>query len=300
MPSVQTSTTLDKVSLTWRRWWNGGLRMPLSAPAPALGSRTSPVTAAYSRPTEVPPVMSVTELSPTDPLPEGEGWVSAAGLAAAGAELDAFLAWDAAQMVRDHGREGRPDVVATFGLHRYSGTSPNSWAPTSRSGAGASWSCCCRAPPGRTWATRASVNRPAREASPCPPGTGRAAACSTRWPRRTPAPPARAPARRSGWPNPPRPPPVDGPSRAPGACPSSNDPPAITHGMCRKINSEWDPRRVTDGSQIPHLSQELSVEPLERVISLALNSRPSRGSSSRMPSCVTHCTSLAVSCPETL
>ena len=65
-------------------------------------------------------MMSVTELSPMDPLPDGEGWVSAAGLAAAGAELDSFLAWDEAQILRDHGREGRPDVVATFGLHRYS------------------------------------------------------------------------------------------------------------------------------------------------------------------------------------
>lgn len=65
-------------------------------------------------------MISVTELSLADPLPEGEGWVSAAGLAAAGAELDAFLAWDEAQILRDHGRKGRPDVVAAFGLHRYS------------------------------------------------------------------------------------------------------------------------------------------------------------------------------------
>ncbi|BBC31984.1 uncharacterized protein SGFS_032780 [Streptomyces graminofaciens] len=94
--------------------------MPLSAPAPAPSSRTSPVTAAYARLTEALPVMSVTEFSPTDPLPEGDGWVSAAGLAAGGAELDAFLAWDEAQIERDHGQKGRPDVVAAFGLHRYS------------------------------------------------------------------------------------------------------------------------------------------------------------------------------------
>ncbi|MGW0710155.1 (2Fe-2S)-binding protein [Streptomyces sp. NPDC002643] len=94
--------------------------MPPSAPAPAPGSRTSPLASAYSRLTEALPVMSVTELSLTDPLPKGEGWVSAAGLAEAGAELDAFLAWDEAQMLRDYGRQGRPDVVATFGLHRYS------------------------------------------------------------------------------------------------------------------------------------------------------------------------------------
>ncbi|MDX3692226.1 (2Fe-2S)-binding protein [Streptomyces europaeiscabiei] len=78
------------------------------------------MTAAYTRLTEVLPMVSVTELSPTDPLPEGEGWVCAAGLAAAGAELDAFLAWDETQILRDYGREGRPDVVAAFGLHRYS------------------------------------------------------------------------------------------------------------------------------------------------------------------------------------
>lgn len=57
----------------------------------------------------------LTVLSLTDPLPDGEGWASAAGLAAAGPELDAFLAWDEAQIARDHGRNGRPDVVATFG-----------------------------------------------------------------------------------------------------------------------------------------------------------------------------------------
>ncbi|MDX2696620.1 (2Fe-2S)-binding protein [Streptomyces ipomoeae] len=77
------------------------------------------MSAAYARLTEVLPVMSVTELSLTDPLPEGEGWVTAAGLAAADAELDGFLAWDEAQILRDHGQKGRPDVVATFGLHRY-------------------------------------------------------------------------------------------------------------------------------------------------------------------------------------
>ncbi|WP_180303801.1 (2Fe-2S)-binding protein [Streptomyces sp. JV178] len=94
--------------------------MPLPAPAPVPTPRTSPLTAAYARLTEVLPMMSVTELSLADPLPEGEGWVRAAGLAAGGAELDGFLAWDEDQILRDHGREGRPDVVATFGLHRYS------------------------------------------------------------------------------------------------------------------------------------------------------------------------------------
>ena len=67
-------------------------------------------------------MVSVTELSPMDPLPDGEGWVSAAGLAAAGAELDAFLAWDEEQIRRDHGREGRPDVVAATLAKNYSST----------------------------------------------------------------------------------------------------------------------------------------------------------------------------------
>ncbi|MGJ5831665.1 (2Fe-2S)-binding protein [Streptomyces ossamyceticus] len=94
--------------------------MPLPAPAPVPSPRTSPMTAAYARLAEALPMMSVTELSPADPLPEGEGWVRAAGLAAGGAELDTFLAWDEDQILRDHGRQGRPDVVAAFGLHRYS------------------------------------------------------------------------------------------------------------------------------------------------------------------------------------
>ncbi len=33
--------------------------------------------------------------------------------------MDAFLAWDDAQVLRDYGQRARPDVVASFGLHRY-------------------------------------------------------------------------------------------------------------------------------------------------------------------------------------
>lgn len=36
-----------------------------------------------------------------------------------GAALDTFLAWDNAQVLRDYGQQARPDVVASFGLHRY-------------------------------------------------------------------------------------------------------------------------------------------------------------------------------------
>ncbi|MFD5538975.1 (2Fe-2S)-binding protein [Streptomyces sp. NPDC127079] len=79
----------------------------------------SPVSAAYARLAELCPGLAVTELAPGDAAPEGGGWVGAAELAAGGPALDAFLAWDADQILRDHGRPGRPDVVAGFGLHRY-------------------------------------------------------------------------------------------------------------------------------------------------------------------------------------
>ncbi|OEV04312.1 iron-sulfur protein [Streptomyces oceani] len=49
----------------------------------------------------------------------GDGWVTAAELARGGAALEEFLAWDRAQLLRDHDRPARPDVVASFGLHRY-------------------------------------------------------------------------------------------------------------------------------------------------------------------------------------
>lgn len=87
--------------------------MPLAAPV------TSPVTDAYGRLTDVYPYLGVTELSPTEAAPQGDGWVSAARLAEGGADLDAFLAWDDEQVLRDYGQRGRPDVIASFGLHRY-------------------------------------------------------------------------------------------------------------------------------------------------------------------------------------
>ncbi|MFF3818289.1 (2Fe-2S)-binding protein [Streptomyces bluensis] len=87
--------------------------MPLPAPA------ASPVTDAYTRLTEVYPHLGVTELSPRDETPHGDGWVPVARLAESGADLDAFLAWDDEQVRRDYGQEARPDVLASFGLHRY-------------------------------------------------------------------------------------------------------------------------------------------------------------------------------------
>ncbi|MEU1889999.1 (2Fe-2S)-binding protein [Streptomyces pristinaespiralis] len=80
---------------------------------------TSPVTDAYERLAEVFPGLRVKELTDEGPTPDGAGWVRAADLAAGGAALDAFLAWDNAQVLRDYGQQARPDVVASFGLHRY-------------------------------------------------------------------------------------------------------------------------------------------------------------------------------------
>ncbi|MER6978982.1 (2Fe-2S)-binding protein [Streptomyces carpinensis] len=74
---------------------------------------------AYARLTEVHPGLAVTLLGPGEPAPEGDGWVTAASLARGGPGLDAFLSWDDAQVQRDYGTRARPDVVASFGLHRY-------------------------------------------------------------------------------------------------------------------------------------------------------------------------------------
>ncbi|MEU1042889.1 (2Fe-2S)-binding protein [Streptomyces sp. NPDC005907] len=99
--------------------------MPLSAPA-ADTSRgvaaplvPSAVADAYARLTEVFPGLAVDELGPAEAAPRGAGWVSAARLAEGGADLDAFLVWDEEQVLRDYGQRARPDVVASFGLHRY-------------------------------------------------------------------------------------------------------------------------------------------------------------------------------------
>ncbi|MFQ3561553.1 (2Fe-2S)-binding protein [Streptomyces gramineus] len=80
---------------------------------------TSPVSAAYTRLTEVCPDLVITVLGQDEPAPRGGGWVGAAELAAGGRGLDTFLAWDEDQILRDYGQPGRPDVVASFGLHRY-------------------------------------------------------------------------------------------------------------------------------------------------------------------------------------
>jgi hypothetical protein len=80
---------------------------------------TSPLTSAYTRLTAAFPGLAVTERGPRERLPQGGGWVTAAALASGGEDLDTFLAWDDAQILRDYGTRARPDVVASFALHRY-------------------------------------------------------------------------------------------------------------------------------------------------------------------------------------
>jgi hypothetical protein len=95
--------------------------MPAVAPATgAAHDGTFPAVAeAYARLTDAFPGLTVTELTSGEAAPRGDGWVGATALAAGAAGLEAFLAWDEEQVVRDYGQRARPDVVATFGLHRY-------------------------------------------------------------------------------------------------------------------------------------------------------------------------------------
>ncbi|MFJ9763041.1 (2Fe-2S)-binding protein [Streptomyces erythrochromogenes] len=89
--------------------------LPALAPAPP----GSAVAEAYARLADVYAGLRVVERAAHEPSPRGVGWVGADELAAGGAALDAFLAWDNAQVLRDYGTQGRPDVIASFGLHRY-------------------------------------------------------------------------------------------------------------------------------------------------------------------------------------
>ena len=84
-----------------------------------LPSLTSPVEDAYARLSEVFSGLRVRELKDGEQSPTGGGWVGASDLAHGGPALDAFLAWDNAQVLRDYGQQARPDVIASFGLHRY-------------------------------------------------------------------------------------------------------------------------------------------------------------------------------------
>lgn len=74
---------------------------------------------AYARLTEAFPGLDITQPTDDEQLPRHGGWIPATALAEGGTGLDAFLAWDDAQVLRDYGQPARPDVVASFGLHRY-------------------------------------------------------------------------------------------------------------------------------------------------------------------------------------
>ncbi|MFJ9938576.1 (2Fe-2S)-binding protein [Streptomyces virginiae] len=89
--------------------------LPAVAPAPP----GSAVADAYARLADVYGGLRVVERAAHEPSPRGVGWVGADELAAGGPALDAFLAWDNTQVLKDYGTQARPDVVASFGLHRY-------------------------------------------------------------------------------------------------------------------------------------------------------------------------------------
>lgn len=91
----------------------------MTLPTLLPGTTTSAVSDAYIRLAEVFPGLRAEVLGDDEPTPSGVGWVGAVELAVSGAALDTFLAWDNAQALRDYGQQARPDVVASFGLHRY-------------------------------------------------------------------------------------------------------------------------------------------------------------------------------------
>ncbi|MCX5108506.1 (2Fe-2S)-binding protein [Streptomyces sp. NBC_00378] len=91
----------------------------MTLPALLPGTTASAVTDAYARLAEVFPGLRAQVLADDETAPCGAGWVGADELAAGGQALDTFLDWDHAQVVRDYGQQPRPDVVASFGLHRY-------------------------------------------------------------------------------------------------------------------------------------------------------------------------------------
>ncbi|GAA1933960.1 (2Fe-2S)-binding protein [Streptomyces sodiiphilus] len=84
--------------------------MTIPALAPA-----SPLTPAYARVGQALPPYMIQEGAPGD----AADWVSGAGLARGGEDLADFVAHDARQVVRTYGQEARPQVAATFALHRY-------------------------------------------------------------------------------------------------------------------------------------------------------------------------------------
>ncbi|WP_371655355.1 MULTISPECIES: (2Fe-2S)-binding protein [unclassified Streptomyces] len=79
----------------------------------------SPLAASYARLADVYPGVRVHELAHGEQAPGSPGWVGADQLATGGDALDAFLGWDDEQVLRDYGQRARPDVIASFGFHRY-------------------------------------------------------------------------------------------------------------------------------------------------------------------------------------
>ncbi|WP_406341843.1 (2Fe-2S)-binding protein [Streptomyces sp. NBC_00648] len=79
----------------------------------------SPLAASYARLADVCPGVRVHELAHGERAPGSPGWVGADQLATGGDALDAFLGWDDEQVLRDYGQRARPDVIASFGFHRY-------------------------------------------------------------------------------------------------------------------------------------------------------------------------------------
>lgn len=76
----------------------------------------SPVFPAYRRAAEVMPALRISE---ERQLPRGDGWVLASELAAGGEALTAALAREEREVEATYGRQARPDVVASFALHRH-------------------------------------------------------------------------------------------------------------------------------------------------------------------------------------
>ncbi|MFD9792187.1 (2Fe-2S)-binding protein [Streptomyces sp. NPDC059070] len=79
----------------------------------------SPLAASYARLAEAYPGLRVDELADGERAPESPGWFGAHRLAEGADALDDFLAWDDEQVLRDYGQRARPDVIASFGFHRY-------------------------------------------------------------------------------------------------------------------------------------------------------------------------------------
>ncbi|WP_431780212.1 (2Fe-2S)-binding protein [Streptomyces chumphonensis] len=88
------------------------------APVPSAPAAEAPLAAAYARLEEVLPGLVIADTGGAPP-PTGDGWVTSSELADGGGALEAFLACDDEQIRRDYGVTARPDVIASFGLHRY-------------------------------------------------------------------------------------------------------------------------------------------------------------------------------------